>query len=145
MWSHLADKNPLPSTDVLASSPQVEINSQIWYVELAMTPADRYQGLSGRRSLAKDGGMLFVYPKPEVMTYCMRGCPIPLDIAFIDADMKIVRIHTMTVVDGLGDGPGYSSDAEAMYALEVSAGTFIQAGIEEGDRVILRNIPPAKQ
>ena len=125
--------------------PRVEINGHVWRVELATTRFARYRGLSGRGSVDGDEGMLFVYPQPKVLGFCMRECRIPLDIAFIDADLTIVRIHTMAI-----EPPGateatykaYSSDVPAQYALEVRAGELGHAKVKVGQKVTFLGTPP---
>ncbi|KKK82793.1 hypothetical protein LCGC14_2799850 [marine sediment metagenome] len=76
------DAPPAPATSVV---PTVTIRGHAWRVEVAATPERRYRGLAGRRRLADDAGMLFVFAEPERLEFCMRGCLIDLDIAFIDA------------------------------------------------------------
>jgi len=114
---------------------RVEINGCLWRVETAQTGMARHRGLSFRRSLRPDAGMLFIYPKPDVLEFCMRDCEIPLDIAFIDADLKVVRIHTMPVEPDRAGTVRYTSGAPAQYALEVRAGEFESAGIKVGQKV----------
>ena len=113
----------------------VTVNGHVWRVEIVDTPEKRYRGLSGRRELPEGTGMLFVYDEPGVLGFVMRDMYIPLDIAFIDEDKEIVRIHTMAVEPDRNGDIVYSSDAPAQYALEVPAGSFERAGIREGNRV----------
>lgn len=125
-------------------APYVEIRGRRWFVDVAMTVDDRYTGLSGRQHLPGDVGMLFIYPQPQVLDFCMRKCVIPIDIAFIDEDLRVVRTYTMQVEPGLGEQVSYSSEAPAQYALEVAGGSLRAAGVQVGDRVrFSREIPPA--
>jgi uncharacterized membrane protein (UPF0127 family) len=66
----------------------------------------------------------------------MRGCYIPLDIAFIDADGYVVKTATMAVEDDLAGRIVYSSDRPAQFALEVPAGTLAAANVKPGSKVI---------
>ncbi len=89
-------------------------------------------GLSHRTSLPANRGMLFVYAEPEILTFWMKDTHIPLSIAFIDADNRIVSIQKMnpypiTTV--------YASPIPALYALEVNQGWFEEKGIGVGDVV----------
>jgi uncharacterized membrane protein (UPF0127 family) len=113
----------------------VTIRGRTWRVELAVTGDQRYRGLSGRKELASDAGMLFIFPREQVREFCMRDCFIPLDIAFIDSDLRVVMLHTMAVEpDRVGRVP-YGSEVPAQYALEVPAGALEAAGVQVGDRV----------
>jgi uncharacterized membrane protein (UPF0127 family) len=67
-----------------------------------------------------------------------------LDIAFIGPDLRVVRVHRMKVEPRGRADVSYMSMAPAQYALEVNAGELEQAGVKEGDRVSLANVPPAK-
>jgi hypothetical protein len=130
----------------LPRQAEVTINGHTFRVELAMTEARRHKGLGGRTRLAEDQGMLFIFRRAERQTFVMRNCEIPIDVAFLDADRRIVRIHEMQVEwDRSGRVP-YSSGGPAQYALEVAGGVFAKLGIEEGDVVEFsdRVPPPAK-
>ena len=122
--------------------PTVTINGKTWTVELATTDAQQYRGLSFRESLAADAGMLFVYTESSVLEFCMRDCLIPLDVAMIGSDLRVIKIHAMRVeADRAGTTP-YSSFRPAQLALEVAGGSLSRAGVKVGDKVTLSgNIP----
>ena len=80
--------------------------------------------------------MLFVYPSPQVLDFCMRGCTIPLDIAFIDADLRVVATYTMAVEPDLAGSVNYSSLGPVQFALEVPGGALGQASVRPGDKVV---------
>lgn len=102
-------------------------------VEIADTPELRERGLMHRDSLPPEHGMLFVYPRPRVLSFWMRNTRIPLDIAFLDGDGRILDIQRMEpFTDDLHESP-----APALYALEMAAGWFAEHGVEPGDRVRL--------
>ena len=126
-----------------SDAPRVGIGHWTWYVDIAATREARYRGLAGRSQLADDVGMLFVYPRAKILEFCMRGCAHPIDIAFIDGDLRIVKIHTMSVESDRAGRRLYGSGRPARYALEVAGGLFVRRGIRVGDRVaLLGNIPP---
>ena len=54
-----------------------------------------------RTSLPADGGMLFVYDKPQIASFWMKNTPIPLDMIFIRADGSIDRIAENTIPESL--------------------------------------------
>lgn len=125
---------------------KVTIRGQTWVVELADTADLRYKGLSDREDLPAGRGMLFMYPNPQRMDFCMRFCMIPLDIAFIGPDMRVVRMDTMEVEPYGLDQKRYTSGVPAQYALEVPKGALAAAGVQVGDTVeFSANMPaPAK-
>jgi len=122
----------------------VTVRGQSWVVELADTADLRYKGLSDRESLPAGRGMLFIFPYPQRLDFCMRQCLIPLDIAFIDSDMRVVRMCTMEVEPYGLHKKEYSSEVPAQYALEVPKGALAAAGVQVGDLVeFSANMPPA--
>jgi len=112
----------------------VEVAGRRWRVRLATNEDQWTRGLAGVERLADDEGMLFVFSRAAVRGFWMRGCLIPLDVAFIDSGGKIVRMHTMPVGAG-EDLPTYSSDVPVRYALEVPAGGLEKAGVRVGEAV----------
>ena len=124
------------------SPPQVTINGYTWFVDVAATAEQRYRGLSGRGNLADDVGMLFIYPEPSILQFCMRGCLVDLDIAFLDADLRVVGLQTMRREPDLAGTRTYSSGLPAQFALEVRAGTLARAGVRPGDKATFRGALP---
>lgn len=108
-------------------------------VELADTPAQRARGLMGRRELGEAHGMLFVYEQaqPGSSGFWMYRTLIPLDIAFIDGDGRIVSLQTMPPCESADAArcPAYTPGSAYRAALEVNAGYFASRGIVEGDCV----------
>ncbi len=107
------------------------INGQKVIAEVASTPDQRATGLMNRFSLPVDHGMLFVFEKPEPLAFWMKNTYMPLSIAFIDAEGKIINIEHMspqTETTHWSRGPG-------LYALEVRKGWFAERGIKAGDKV----------
>lgn len=105
--------------------------------EMATTPAQRRTGLMAREYLPADQGMLFTYsrPQPPSSGFWMYRTRIPLDIAFIDGEGKILALHTMSPCrsENPADCPAYPAGVAFQAALEVNAGYFKDKGIELGD------------
>jgi len=130
--------------DEQCNRPSVVIRQRRWFVELATTDWQRYRGLSGRDKLAEDQGMLFIYPRSRVRTFCMRGCQIPLDVAFIGPDRRIVAMYTMQVEPDRAGRVAYSSGSAVQFVLEVRGGALRAAGVSIGDKVLFcGDIPDA--
>jgi len=108
-------------------------------VELATTPETQSCGLSNRTSLPTNQGMLFVYAEPEILTFWMKDTHIPLSIAFIDVDRRIVSIQKM---NPFPITKIYESPVSALYALEVNQGWFEENGVQTGD-VLKLDLPAA--
>jgi len=106
-------------------------------VERARTPAQRAQGLMGRRSLPPRAGMTFEYESPSTGAFWMKNTLIPLDIAFYDGRGRILRILTMQPCR-VAACPLYDPKVSYRGALEVNAGSFRRWGVGRGDRIVVR-------
>jgi uncharacterized protein len=102
-------------------------------VEIADTDAERQTGLSERPTLAEDAGMLFVLDQEQPLSFWMKDTLIPLSIAYISAEGRIVDIQDMLPLD---ETPHPSAEP-AQYALEVNQGFFAERGVAVGDTVEL--------
>jgi len=131
-WSQQAE----PQGKAQATLPTVtlSINGVELSTEIAETGAQRFKGLSFRKTLAPNAGMLFVYPAEQQLTFTMRNTLLPLTIAFLSKDMVINEFHEMPV----GPDQLFPSKKHAQFALEVNQGWFEKNGIAVGDRVTLR-------
>jgi uncharacterized membrane protein (UPF0127 family) len=96
--------------------------------EVARTPEERERGLMFRESLAGGRGMLFVFPEAQYRSFWMKDTFIPLDIAYLDADLRVVDILPMEPQSE----DTYPSTKPAMFALEVPIGWFAEKGIAVG-------------
>ena len=100
-------------------------------VEVARSEGEKAQGLMFRESLAKEEGMLFVYDREEILSFWMKNTRIPLSIAFIDKNGKILDIQDMEPFSL----ETHISAHPATYALEMNRGWFAREGIKVGDFV----------
>ena len=99
--------------------------------EIASTPGERARGLMGRKSLAPNHGMLFVFESAERQCFWMKNTPLSLTIAFIADDGTIANTADM---QPFSETP-HCSEAPVRYALEMEQGWFRQRGVLTGDRV----------
>ena len=125
--------------DSLASST-VTINGRDFRVWLAQEfdsqrPGVTQEGLMfvPTSEIADDQGMLFVFSDEAVRGFWMRNTIAPLDIAFARMNGTIVKIWQMPPLTLRT----FSSIEPAMFALEVTQGTFGRLGIKEGDRMVI--------
>jgi uncharacterized membrane protein (UPF0127 family) len=104
--------------------------------EVAATPRERETGLMHRFSLKQDHGMIFVFERADPQAFWMKNTYIPLSIAFIGADGRIVNIADMAPQDERR----HWSAGPVQYALEMRKGWFAERAIGPGDRV--EGLPP---
>jgi uncharacterized membrane protein (UPF0127 family) len=116
---------------------KVAIAGHTVVAEVASTSEQRATGLMYRFSLPPENGMLFVFPAARPLSFWMRNTYVPLSIAFIAADGRIINIEDMAPQDERSK----FSAAPALYALEMKKGWFAQKGIGPGAKV--EGLPPA--
>lgn len=104
-------------------------------VEIADEPSERSRGLMYRDTLGADDGMLFVYPDAAERSFWMHNTRIPLSIAYLDPEGRVVHLADMTPLSDTS----VPSGAPAMYALEVNAGWFARHGVHVGD--VVKGLP----
>ncbi|WP_426608931.1 DUF192 domain-containing protein [Bradyrhizobium sp. McL0616] len=105
---------------------------QVFSVEIATTDEEKQTGLMYRKQLADGKGMLFDFNPEQEVSMWMKNTYISLDMIFIRADGRILRIaeNTETLSTKI-----ISSQGLARAVLEVPAGTAQKYGIRPGDRV----------
>lgn len=117
---------------------EIKIDNLTLKVEVADSEEERARGLSGRRKLEEDGGMLFVFEKENVFpSFWMKDMLIAIDIIWIN-DGEVVKIDK-----NVGPETGrstqeltlYYPDEPIDYVLEVSSGFSDKNGVKEGSRV----------
>lgn len=112
------------------SLPIIELKAGMYRIEaeLADTPAARQTGLMYRTFMPTNTGMLFVFPEKAIHCFWMRNTKLPLTIAFIDDDGKIVNLSDMepeTQNNHCPRGP-------VRFALEMNQKWFAQRALGHG-------------
>jgi uncharacterized protein len=105
---------------------------QVFSVEMATTEEEKTTGLMYRKELADGKGMLFDFSPEQQVSMWMKNTYISLDMIFIRADGRILRIAENTEPLSTRIIP---SGGLAKGVLEVIGGTAKKYGIAPGDRV----------
>ncbi|KAA9009059.1 DUF192 domain-containing protein [Histidinibacterium aquaticum] len=100
-------------------------------VEVADDRQEQARGLMQVESMPTMAGMLFVYPRPQSVSFWMENTLIPLDMIFAQEDGTIAKVHAEAVPLDRTPIPGGSDDIK--YVLEINGGLAEQLGIEAGD------------
>jgi uncharacterized protein len=114
----------LPTVELTIGGPRL-------VAEIAATTDTRTTGLMNRFSLQPDHGMLFIFATPQPLAFWMHNTYVPLSIAFIGADGRILNIEDMAP----RTDDTHPSRGVALYALEMKKGWFADRGVNAGDRV----------
>ena len=129
--------SPLLGSGFTESQPE-----WLWAKRLALLQSEMQRGLMGRLELAPDSGMLFVYLKPQQMSFWMRNTPLPLDIGFFDAEGKLREIYQLHPFD---ETPVATHGNKLQFALEMNQGWFKANDIRPGDQLNLTQLKEALQ
>lgn len=112
--------------------PEGKKNIEI-VAELAETEYMQSKGLMFREDMPENSGMMFIYNDERIRTFWMKNTPLPLDIIFLNKDLKIIKIHARTTPYSQ---QLYSSGNPAQFVLEVNGGFCERYGIYEDHSVI---------
>ena len=106
--------------------------------EVAATDPEKAKGLMYRQSLPKDRCMFFVYSADGDHAIWMKNCLIALDVAWVDAEGRVVeiaeRVPPCSPMRG-DDCPSYGGSVPSRHFIEFAAGTFKRLGQKKGDRL----------
>ena len=104
-------------------------------LEVAADPATRARGLMERERVPPGTGMVFLYPADVAESFWMKNTLVPLSIAFVAADGRVVSVVEMTPCKA-DPCPSYAPGGPYRYAIELAAGSFGDAGVGPGARVV---------
>jgi uncharacterized protein len=110
---------------------ELRLAGQILTVEIASTPETMTLGLMYREHMPDDHGMLFIWPADQIVAMWMKNTLIPLSVAFIDSDFRVLNIADMEP----HSRQVHPSNGPARYALELNRGWFARHGVEAGSRI----------
>jgi uncharacterized protein len=96
--------------------------------EVARTPLQTQTGMMFRREMASHEGMLFVFDGLSRRCFWMKNTLLPLSIAFIADDGRIVDLAEMQPLSEAS----HCSSEPVRYALEMNQGWFAKRGIKPG-------------
>ena len=123
-------------TGIVFGEGKITIGGRTIKVQEAITVPQMAQGLMYRRSLDKDRGMIFIYSQPVTSSFWMKDTHIPLSIAFINSEGRIISIQDM---EPDNDRKTYAPPRPFLYALEMNQGWFKSNNIRVGDKVVIQN------
>lgn len=99
-------------------------------LEVANTDVRRAEGLSGRKEIKPNEGMLFVFPEDREHGFWMKDMGFPIDILWLDRGYRIVDVREN--VEPESYPKVFRPDVSARYTLELPAGFFAQYKLSKG-------------
>lgn len=109
---------------------QVEmlLGEQIFIMQVADTDEERQAGLMFRKSLEPNEGMIFIFGEEEWQSFWMKNTFVPLDVAYVDEDGRVLNIEPMAAHDLRGS----DSAGPAKYVIELPLGAAEKAKFKAG-------------
>lgn len=123
----------LVALPVYAQMPRIDLTAGFHRIdaEVAANQANRMQGLMNRRSMAANQGMLFVFPNADRHCMWMRNTFLPLSVAFLDEEGRIINVEDMAPQTE----NSHCAAAAARFALEMNQGWFASKGLKSGQHI----------
>ncbi len=109
-------------------------------LQLALQLPEMQRGLMERRDLGPDDGMIFVYERPQRLSFWMRNTPTPLDIGFFRPDGTLAEVYPLHPFD---ETRVASRGEELQFAVELNQGWFREHGVRPGARLDLAAVRAA--
>lgn len=112
---------------------KLSIGARQYYLDVASDEATMQKGLSGRKTMASDHGMLFVFAKTGNHCFWMKDMNFPIDIIWLDDDKSIVYIETD--VSPSTYPSSFCPGKPARYVIELLAGEAVSTGMSLGQKL----------
>jgi uncharacterized membrane protein (UPF0127 family) len=127
---------------VLKPSETIIINGHELHVQIARTPEEHAQGLSGIQTIADNQGMLFLFDPPTAPTFWMKDMRLPLDIVWIRDGVVVDVIRNIPPPlsnEAESTLPLYRTEKKVSAVLEINTGNADLFNIKAGTTVIRLN------
>ena len=118
----------------------IKVGDKTLRVQLAVRPKELERGLMERRDLRTDDAMVFVFERPQVMSFWMRNTPTPLDIAYFSPEGVLMEYYPAYPFD---EKPVPSRSQRLQFVVETNQGWFKVNGIKPGARIEMKALSAA--
>jgi len=111
----------------------IKVDNAKLLVEIADTPEKKAMGLSKRKSLSKNSGVLFIFSPPQIASFWMKDMHFPIDLIFIDENCEVSEIFNNLGPESFPQV--FTSKTAIKYALEVNSDFVEKHLIKAGSRL----------
>ncbi len=120
---------------MFSNKRSVVVGETALIVDVAETPKDRERGLSKRKQLPENNGMLFIFEQKQINKFWMKDMNFSIDIIWFNEYGEIIHFEESVSPDTYPKlfGPEESSQ----YILEVPAGFVKDKALKLGDTIEL--------
>lgn len=126
--------------NIFGKTTNVTIHDKTYKVNVAQTQEEKEIGLSKKKSLSDNGGMLFTFDTPDYYPFWMKQMQMPIDIVYI-RENKVVTIYAnVQPPKDQNETPTiYKPEEPADAVLELKANTVEKNNIKKGDEVVIKS------
>ena len=135
VWYTLERNNISLQDIVFGDTTTISVGGVRFQVEVADTPEERQQGLSGRDELGTIAGLLFIFPESDRHGIWMKDMNFPIDVIWISEDLRVIDITYNLTPESYPRT--FTPNADARYALETNVDFARAYDIHVGDEVSL--------
>ena len=111
----------------------VKIAGQKLKVDLAITTEEQERGLSGRKDIKDDVGMLFIFQNSSKNFFWMKEMNFPIDMIWIDENFQVLYIEKNAKPESYPETFGPNKNSK--YVLEVKANFSEKNNLKVGEKV----------
>jgi hypothetical protein len=116
---------------------KIKIKNTDYDIEIASTISQKSAGLSNRKELCSNCGMLFIFNKEGPLPFWMKDTFIPLDMIWLNSAGQITDIITATEINS---SKILQNTKPAKYVLELNAHDAQKLSLSVGDIIQLPNL-----
>lgn len=131
---------PAAAVKTVADFFPIRVGERTVRMQFAVRGDEMQRGLMGRRDLGPDDGMIFVYERPQAMSFWMRNTPTPLDIGFFGPDGTLAEIYPLHPFD---ETTVTSRGERLQFALEMNQGWYRNHEVKPGTKLDLKAVAAA--
>lgn len=126
------DEAPPAAPKTVADHFTIKIGDVPTHLQVAVYMTEMQRGLMGRTDLGPDDGMIFIYEKPQRMSFWMHDTPTALDIGFFDGSGELREVFTMKPFD---ETTVSSYSQSLRFAVEMKEGWYAQHQVKPGAKL----------
>jgi uncharacterized membrane protein (UPF0127 family) len=135
-----ADAGKGAAVKTVADFFPIKVGERTVRLQLAVRSDEMQRGLMGRRDLGSDDGMIFVYEKPQPLSFWMRNTPTPLDIGFFGPGGALEEIYPLHPFD---EKSVSSRSDRLQFAVEMNQGWYRDRDVKPGAKLDLKALAAA--
>lgn len=119
---------------------KVTISNKTFNVFVAKSDIEKQIGLSSKKEISENQGMLFLFDKPDFYAFWMKEMKFPIDIVYIENNKVTSIISNVKPPTNPGNLPIYKPQKKADMVIEINAGLATKYNFHEGSSVKIENL-----